>query len=174
LRLALDQFVTVMPRVIMAVVTATFLGALMPENMIASWLGAETGIAGILVAAVAGGLVPGGPVLSYPLAVVLMQTGAGVPQLTAFLAAWSVFAMHRMISYEIPLMGWRFSAVRLLASLALPLAAGLLAGLLVTATGLKKAPTPPDSIRAARLAVMDLRDADPSITRDRRVDGRQR
>jgi uncharacterized membrane protein YraQ (UPF0718 family) len=140
LRLALDQFVTVMPRVIMAVVTATFLGALMPENMIASWLGAETGIAGILVAAVAGGLVPGGPVLSYPLAVVLMQT----------------------------------SAVRLLASLALPLAAGLLAGLLVTATGLKKAPTPPDSIRAARLAVMDLRDADPSITRDRRVDGRQR
>lgn len=141
LRLAVEHFVTVMPLMIPALVTATFLGALVPENLIASWIGADTGLAGIVVAACVGGLVPGGPVLSYPLAVVLMQAGAGVPQVTAFLAAWSVFAMHRVISYEVPLMGWRFSAVRLLASLALPLAAGLLAGVLVSATGLE-APTP--------------------------------
>ena len=136
LRLALEQFRNIVPRVVMAVLTASFLGSLVPEELIASWLGAGTGIGGILVAAVIGGFVPGGPMLSFPVAVVLLKTGAGIPQLTAFLAAWSVFAMHRMISYEMPLMGWRFSMVRLVASLALPVAAGLMAWLLVSVTGL--------------------------------------
>ena len=135
-RLAVDQFKNIMPRVVMAILTASFLGSLIPQEAMASWLGADTGIAGIFIASVMGGLVPGGPMLSFPVAVVLLKTGAGIPQITAFLAAWSVFAVHRMISYEIPLMGWRFSMVRLVASLALPPAAGLLAWLLVSVTGL--------------------------------------
>jgi uncharacterized membrane protein YraQ (UPF0718 family) len=135
-QLAIDQFKDIMPRVVMAILTASFLGSLIPQEQMASWLGASTGFAGILVASLAGGLVPGGPMLSFPIAVVLLNTGAGIPQLTAFLAAWSVFALHRMISYEIPLMGWRFSMVRLVSSLALPVVAGLLAWLLVSVTGL--------------------------------------
>ena len=136
LRLALDQFKNIMPRVVLAIVTASFLGSLIPQELMASWLGKNTGVTGIFIASVAGGLLPGGPMLSFPIAVVLLNTGAGIPQLTAFLAAWSVFAVHRMISYEIPLMGWRFSMVRLVSSLALPVAAGLLAWLLVSVTGL--------------------------------------
>ncbi|MGH9460671.1 MAG: hypothetical protein ACRD1X_05610 [Vicinamibacteria bacterium] len=135
-RLAVDQFKDIMPRVILTILTAGFLGSLIPQELMASWLGANTGFVGILVASVAGGLVPGGPMLSFPIAVVLLNTGAGIPQLTAFLAAWSVFAVHRMISYEIPLMGWRFSMVRLVSSLALPVVSGLLAWLLVSVTGL--------------------------------------
>ena len=39
--------------------------------------------------------------------------------------------MHRVVIYEIPMMGWRFSMIRLLSSLPLPLiAAGLTALLL--------------------------------------------
>jgi hypothetical protein len=49
----------------------------------------------------------------------------------AFLTAWSVFAFHRVLIYEITLMGWRFSAVRLTSSLVLPPLAGFLtAGLI--------------------------------------------
>ena len=48
----------------------------------------------------------------------------------AFLTAWSVFAFHRVLIYEITLMGWRFSAVRLISSLILPPLAGLLAMIL--------------------------------------------
>ena len=135
LRLALDQFKNIMPRVILAILTASFLSALVPQELMASWLGEDSGFRGILIASVAGGLVPGGPMLSFPIAVVLLDTGAGIPQLTAFLAAWSVFAVHRMISYEIPLMGWRFSMVRLVSSLALPVVSGLLAWLLMSVSG---------------------------------------
>jgi len=130
---AWKQFLQIFPRVIMAILTAGFLGELLPGDLIATWLGHESGFRGVLIASVAGGFVPGGPVLSFPFAVALMKTGAGWPQLTAFLAAWSVFAMHRVISFEIPLVGWRFTAVRLTASLVLPPLAGALAGLLMTA-----------------------------------------
>ena len=46
--------------------------------------------------------------------------------------AWSVFAFHRVLIYEITLMGWRFSAIRLISSLILPPLAGLLAMALST------------------------------------------
>jgi hypothetical protein len=51
---------------------------------------------------------------------------SGLPQLVAFLTAWSVFAFHRVLIYEATLMGWRFVALRLTASLVLPLLAGVL------------------------------------------------
>jgi hypothetical protein len=45
----------------------------------------------------------------------------------AFLSAWSVVAVHRMLIYEIPLMGWRFTLVRVLSALPLAPLSGLLA-----------------------------------------------
>jgi uncharacterized membrane protein YraQ (UPF0718 family) len=71
--------------------------------------------------------VPSGPIVSFPLVVVLWKAGAGLPQLVAFLTAWSVFAFHRVLIYESTLMGWRFVALRLVASLVLPVLAGVLA-----------------------------------------------
>jgi hypothetical protein len=63
----------------------------------------------------------------------LYKAGVGVPQLVAFLSGWSVVAMHRVIAYEIPLLGWRFTAVRLLVSIVLPPISGVLASFLVAA-----------------------------------------
>jgi hypothetical protein len=47
--------------------------------------------------------------------------------LIAFVTAWSVFAFHRIVMYEIPIMGARFAMLRLLSSLVLPPLAGTLA-----------------------------------------------
>jgi hypothetical protein len=44
-----------------------------------------------------------------------------------------VFAIHRIIIYEIPLMGLRFSTIRLVSSLPLPLIAGGLTALILSA-----------------------------------------
>ena len=46
------------------------------------------------------------------------------------MTAWSVLAIHRTLSFELPLMGSRFVLLRLLVSLPLPLIAGALAWLL--------------------------------------------
>ena len=51
--------------------------------------------------------------------------------LISFLTAWSVFAFHRVLAYELPLMGMKFVRIRLLASLILPPLAGVMAAALV-------------------------------------------
>lgn len=54
----------------------------------------------------------------------------GFAPLVALMTAWSVLAVHRVLSFELPLMGPRFVSMRLLASLPLPLIAGALASLI--------------------------------------------
>jgi uncharacterized membrane protein YraQ (UPF0718 family) len=131
LTFALDRFVEIFPRIILALLTAGFVSSLIPAETIAAWLGDESGLAGILLASLLGGIIPGGPVIAYPVAVLLDTAGAGLPQIVAFLTAWSVFAIHRVLLFEISLIGWRFTALRLASSLPLPVVAGLLAGLVV-------------------------------------------
>ena len=122
-----ERFLEIMPRIALALMAAGFIGVLIPSEPVARYIGAESGFPGILLASVVGGFVPGGPILSFPLVVVLYKAGAGLPQVVAFLTAWSVFAFHRILIYEITLMGWRFSAVRLISSIILPPLAGLIA-----------------------------------------------
>ncbi len=119
----------------MAVLTAGFAGQLIPSGLVANHIGPDSGFTGVLIAMLVGGFIPGGPILSFPLVVVLYEAGAGLVQLITLLTAWSVFAMHRVVIYEIPMMGWRFSMVRLLSSLPLPLIAAGLTALLLQLTG---------------------------------------
>ena len=121
-----ERFLEIMPRIALALLTTGFIGVLTPSESVARFIGPDSGFSGILLASLVGWFVPGGPILSFPLVVVLYKAGAGLPQLIAFLTAWSVFAFHRVLIYEVTLMGWRFSAVRLISSLVLPPLAGLL------------------------------------------------
>jgi hypothetical protein len=73
---------------------------------------------------------------SFPVAVFMWQYGAGVPQMVAMLTGWSLFAFHRLVAYELPMMGWRFAAVRVASSLIVPPLAGLLAAATMALFGL--------------------------------------
>jgi len=124
-----------LPRIVVAVLTAGFAGQLIPGGMVANHIGPDSGFTGVLIAMLVGGFIPGGPILSFPLVVVLYEAGAGQVQLITLLTAWSVFAMHRVVIYEIPMMGWRFSMVRLVSSLPLPLIAAGMTSLLLRVFG---------------------------------------
>lgn len=132
LQIAWNHFVNIFPRIVLALLVSGFLSVLIPADLVAVWLGKESGIKGILIASLLGGITPGGPVISYPIAVILFKTGAGVPALIAFLTAWSVLAFHRMFAFEIPLVGLRFATVRILSSIVFPPLAGILASLVET------------------------------------------
>lgn len=114
------RFIEIIPRISCAILAAGFVGTLLPAETVGHQIGPDSGFYGIAVAAFAGGITPAGPIVSFPIIAVLMKAGAGFPQVVAFLTAWSVFAFHRVLTYEIPMMGWRFSAVRLAASCMLP------------------------------------------------------
>lgn len=103
---AIGQFVILFPLVVLALLTAGFISTLIPVDSIASWIGAGGGLRGILIASAAGALIPGGPVIAFPTAVLVDDSGAGIPQLIAFITSWSVFAVHRILQFELSLIGW--------------------------------------------------------------------
>ena len=117
-------FVGIVP---VALIAAGFLTPLVPGDVVARWLGGASGITGILIGTLAGWCLPVPPVIFYPVIAVLLKTGAGMPQLTALVAAWCVFGIHRTLTMELPLMGRYFTSVRLMSCIAFPPFAGLLA-----------------------------------------------
>jgi uncharacterized membrane protein YraQ (UPF0718 family) len=101
--------------------------ALIPSGWIEGALGEESGIAGIGIGTLMGALTPAGPFVAMPLAAVMLRAGASGPAVVAFLTGWALLAVHRLVAWEIPILGIRFALVRWAVCLALPIAAGLLA-----------------------------------------------
>lgn len=126
LRRGLEMFLINGPRVIVALLAAGFLAFFLPKDVIAAWLGEEAGWQGILIGSLVGPFFPGGPLVIFPVLVALIKAGAGLPAVFAFLASASVWGVHRIIMFEIPMMGPRFAANRMIASLALPPLTGFL------------------------------------------------
>jgi uncharacterized membrane protein YraQ (UPF0718 family) len=65
---------------------------------------------------------------SLPIAAGLLQSGAGIGTMVAFMTGWSIWAVTRL-PLEIGLMGWRFTAIRLACTFLFPILAGLIANL---------------------------------------------
>lgn len=122
---ALSQGRALAIRLPLAMLAASFLAQILPVEDIASVVGPNSGLLGIVLAALLGGLMPGGPMTSFPIALIVYEGGAGTAQIVALLSGWSIFAMHRVLAYEAPIMGWTFVALRMGACAILPVLAGL-------------------------------------------------
>lgn len=105
--------------------------AVLPRTWIPSALGPETGLRGILLATGAGAITPSGPFIAIPIAAGLARSGAGTGALVAYVGAWGLIAIHRLVAWEIPILGPRLALLRWGVSLALPVLAGLAARALV-------------------------------------------
>jgi uncharacterized membrane protein YraQ (UPF0718 family) len=127
---AKQNLVSVAPRLPFVILTAGFAGALLPQEFVSDWIGADSGWTGIAIASFMGVFVPGSPLISFPIALALSRAGAGVPQLVAFLTSWGVFEPQRLIIWEWPMLGFEFVRLRLSVSVLLPLIAGVTAAFL--------------------------------------------
>lgn len=135
LRRGVDMLLVNGPRIFIAILAAGFISQILPEDIVAEWLGDSAGWQGILIGIAVGPFFPGGPLVIMPLLLALLKAGASVPALIALLTAASTWGVHRIFMFEIPMMGGRFTALRLISSIAIPPLAGLLAALLVQILG---------------------------------------
>ncbi len=117
----------VAPQIILGFMAAGLIQVVVPPQVIARLIGEGSGIPGVLVATVAGALTPAGPFVSFPLVVALYKSGAGVGPLVAYIISWGILPIHRMLIWELPLLGPSFALPRYTVSLLLPIVAGILA-----------------------------------------------
>ena len=125
------QTFVIIPRMVFALIAAGFIVKLIPTETIIANLGAEAGFRAIAIASLTGLIVPAGPVVAFALAAAFAVAGASVPALVAFITGWSVFAAHRVVIFEIPMLGLRWVRLRMLSVVLLPFLAGGFAMLLV-------------------------------------------
>jgi len=126
LKSAGNLLLQITPLLIFAFIVAGMIQVLVPTEMISKWVGTESGFRGILIGTAIGGLTPGGPFVTLPIAAGLLRTGAGVGTMVAFMTAWSLLAFSRL-PLEIGLLGWKFTLIRLACTFFFPIIAGLIA-----------------------------------------------
>jgi hypothetical protein len=118
------------PRIMLGVVGSGYIAAILPEELVGRWLGADSGLTGLCIAFVGGVFTPGGPVVGFSIGAAALKGGAGTPQVIAYTIAWALFAVQRLFVWEIPVMPERMVWLRVLASWPLPFLAAVAAMLL--------------------------------------------
>jgi uncharacterized membrane protein YraQ (UPF0718 family) len=114
------DFLRLLPRLIFGVVGAGFLAEILPQDIMVRWIGPDSGLLGVTIATLLGVVTPGGPVVGFAMAATAMKSGAGAPQVIAFVTAWSLYALQRVLVWEVPVLEPKVVWVRVIASLPLP------------------------------------------------------
>ena len=129
LRIFWSMLIQVAPLMILAFIVAGMIQALIPREIVASWIGIGSGFRGLLIGTVMGCLTPtGGPWVSLPIAAGLLRTGASIGTMVAFITSWSLLSLAR-IPVEVGIMGWQFTLIRMACVFFLPPIAGLIANI---------------------------------------------
>ena len=121
------DFLRLIPRLVFGVIGAGFLAEVLPQDIIVAWFGPESGITGLTIASVVGAVTPGGPVVGFAIAATALKSGAGAPQVIAFVTAWSLYSVQRLVMWEFPVMDGKAVWVRIGVSLPLPFLAAAIA-----------------------------------------------
>jgi hypothetical protein len=105
---ATRDFMHLLPRLAVGVIGAGYIARAMPQDLVT----------------------PGGPVVGFALGAAALKSGAGLPQVMAFVTGWSLYTINRVLVWEVPTMPMRFVIIRTIVSLPFPfLVAGVVAWL---------------------------------------------
>jgi uncharacterized membrane protein YraQ (UPF0718 family) len=113
-----------MPRLVVALISAGLFAELLPESIVRQYLGDTAGFYGVLLAAGLGIVTPGGAFVSFALAAGAMNAGAATAALIAYVTAWALLGLTRVMAEEMSFLGCRFTVIRMVLTAPLPLIAG--------------------------------------------------
>lgn len=113
-----------LPRMVVALISAGLFAELLPEETVRQYLGDTSGFQGVLLGMVLGILTPGGAFVSFALAAGALAAGATAPSMIAYMTAWALFSLTKMMAEELALLGPGFIAKRVAVSFPIPLIVG--------------------------------------------------
>jgi uncharacterized membrane protein YraQ (UPF0718 family) len=120
-------FLSILPKVIAGTLIAVLVQMLVARESVVRFVGAGSGLRGLLLAMLVGMIFPGGPFAIFPLAASFLIMGADRGTTIAFITSWLLLGINRALVWELPFLGSDFVLWRSLMSLPVPILAGLLA-----------------------------------------------
>ena len=122
----LALLIEIAPRMVAAFTLAGLVQAIVPQDTIVRWMGQGSGYRGLMIGMTLGSVTPGGPMTHFPVIASLYKVGVGVGPLVAYLSAWLLFGLQRIIMWELPFLGAKLVAIRVAVSFVFPFLAGWL------------------------------------------------
>lgn len=123
------MLINVLPLLLLAFTTAGLISVLISKETVSHWLGREAGWKGLVLGALAGALVPGGPYVFYPLIATFLVSGAEIGVVISFLAAKNLWTVSRL-PLEVALIGPELTFIRYIVTFGCPILFGILANAL--------------------------------------------
>jgi len=127
----LREMVLILPAVM---VMMGLFSAFVSRERVARYLGAASGIKGLLLAVLLGSLPTGPLYVAFPLAAALLKKGARISSVIVFLSAWACIKIPQEM-VEIQFLGLKFMALRLLLTIAFVIPMGILIERMVVVRG---------------------------------------
>ena len=93
-------FIDILPKVLAACLITSFVAVLMPRDVVVRWVDAESGFLGLIIATLAGIVVPGGPITVFPIAAAFLAVGAGIGATVAFVTSWTLLGYGRALVHS--------------------------------------------------------------------------
>jgi len=122
----LHIFVDILPKMAAGCLIGVFSTLLIPREVVARLVGAESGFTGLVIATFAGVVMPGGPVTIYPVAGAFLAVGADIGAALAFVTSWTLLGYARALVWELPFFGADFVLWRMAVAPLFPIFVGLL------------------------------------------------
>jgi len=119
-------FLDILPKMAAGCLIGVFSTLLIPRELVARLVGAESGFSGLAIATFAGIIMPGGPVTVYPVAGAFRAVGADIGAARAFVTSWTLLGYARVLVWELPFFGTDFVLWRTAVALVFPMLVGLL------------------------------------------------
>jgi uncharacterized membrane protein YraQ (UPF0718 family) len=123
----LDTFKNVWLLLILAFGIAGFLQVLIPQDIVSNYLGTESGWKGLFIGWGIGAILPGAPYTILPVAASLLKAGSVIGPVMSMVLTASIGVAITRIPYEVAFLGWKFTALRILSSLFVPILGGFIA-----------------------------------------------
>ena len=112
------------PKIVAGVIMASALPFLVSKERIQALVGPESGMRGLIIATLAGAIVPGGPSVTYPLTVSLLAAGADLGAGIALVSGWVLLGLNRTLIWEFSFLPADFVLLRVALSLPVPILLG--------------------------------------------------
>jgi uncharacterized membrane protein YraQ (UPF0718 family) len=130
-------FGNMLPKMLAGCLIGGFVTLLLPREVVARLVGAESGLVGLLIASATAAVLPGGPFTIYPVAGAFLAIGADAGTAIAFVTSWMLLGYNRALVWELPFFGPDFVIWRIVVCLPLPIVAGVFGRMAIRAFALR-------------------------------------
>lgn len=120
LRAAYKMASGALPMLLLGFLIAGFASVLVPKSLVQDWMGSAAGVRGVLTGTALGILMPGLVTSTlFPFVAFLITMEVGVAPLIAFISAWGLNHLQRLIVWEIPFLGLELALTRFILTIAI-------------------------------------------------------